>query len=69
MTYTPADGENIFINGSLFLLRQVFFDLPHLISLKSKGKQAQVMIQCEIESFDEDLFKSRKSCLKSGGVC
>ena len=66
LSSSDVTNENIFINGSLFLLRQVFFDLPNLIKNGEKNSPTEVSIHCEVEKYDDDLFKSRKSYLKSG---
>ena len=58
-------GEN-FIQGNLFLLRQLFLDLPYVIFNNNTDSPRTLYMAVEIVNYDDDFFKNRKSHLSSG---
>ena len=66
--YAGNCGHGNFIQGNLFLLQQLFFDLPHVISNGKNVFNAPLSLYVQVETVrcDDDFFKKRKSYLKGG---
>ena len=64
--YSALKDEENFIRGNLFLLQQLFFDLPYIIFSNDSDDATTIYMTVEVEKYDDDFFKNRKSSLSSG---
>ena len=65
-TQSTGVSEGNFIQGNLFLLQQLFFDLPYVISGNTPNIPTDLYIHVETIERDDDFFKKRKSYLSAG---
>lgn len=65
--FGKMENQETFVGGHLFLLQQVFFELPHLFHGKEQPEKAdRLFLRGRIQKFDDAFFKSCKSELGSG---
>lgn len=59
-------GQSAFVRGSLFMLQQAFFELPHFFP--NPGHQPLALhVHLRLESLERDYFAGRNSALAAGG--
>ncbi len=60
--FSRLTDDESFISGDLFLLQQLFFDLPHLF-YDEAANRTDLAITGEVRRFEQDFFSARKSPL------
>ncbi len=60
------ENNNTFISGNLFLLQQLFFDIPCIFNDDKSGNQKGIKFDFSTETLEEDRYKNQKTSLNAG---